>query len=288
MTNNKKMLSMQLYRAVLDDKDAWEVKQRKIKYLVRLGADINDKDEKGDAYIMFGALNSRDFEVFKLLLDLGGDVNAMSGGRALVFEAVLLEDVRFLRKIVENGANLNRFYKYGLVSKTPLMQALALKNLEAVKILIEGGADVNMIVGVKVSALDIVCNNDDLKMARLLLENGADANKKGFLGKRALMDVKSVDMAKLLVEFGANVNAKDSFGNSVLLKHVMEEHPRVDVIEYLIDKGANVWTKNDMGKDCVSMCDEGLKDIILECWNRKYEDKKEVKKSFWKSLFGGR
>ena len=111
MTNNKKMLSMQLNRAVLDDKDAWEVKQRKIKYLVRLGADINDKDEKGDAYIMFGALNSRDFEVFKLLLDLGGDVNATSGGRALVFEAVLLEDVRFLRKIVENGANLNRFYK---------------------------------------------------------------------------------------------------------------------------------------------------------------------------------
>ena len=168
------------------------------------------------------------------------------------------------------------------------MQALALKNFEAVKILIEGGADVNMIAGVRVSALDIVCNNDDLKMARLLLENGADANKKGFLGKRALMDVKSVDKAKLLVEFGANVNAKDSFGNSVLLKHVMEEHPRVDVIEYLIDKGANVWTKNDMGKDCVSMCDEGLKDIILECWNRKYGDKKEVKKSFWKSWFGGR
>ena len=288
MTNNKKKLSMQLYRAVLDDKDAWEVKQRKIKYLVRLGADINDKDEKGDAYIMFGALNSRDFEVFKLLLDLEGDVNATSGGRELVFEAVLLEDVRFLRKIVENGANLNRFYKYGLVSKTPLMQALFLKNLEAVKILIEGGADVNMTAGFRVSALGIVCNNDDLKMARLLLENGADVNKKGFLGKRALMDVKSVDMAKLLVEFGANVNAKDSFGNSVLLKHVMEEHPRVDVIEYLIDKGANVWTKNDMGKDCLSMCDEGLKDIILECWNRKYKDKKEVKKSFWKSLLGGR
>lgn len=59
----------------------------------------------------------------------------------------------------------------------------------------------------------------DLKLAKLLIEHGADVNFKSSLGQTALhlaTKHNSYDLVKLLVENGANVNIEDSDGKSAL------------------------------------------------------------------------
>ena len=43
MSDNQKKLNEQLFNVVLSDKDSVEVKLKKVKYLVRLGANVNKK-----------------------------------------------------------------------------------------------------------------------------------------------------------------------------------------------------------------------------------------------------
>ena len=44
MSDNQKKLNEQLLNVVLSDKDSDEAKLKKVKYLIRLGADVNAKD----------------------------------------------------------------------------------------------------------------------------------------------------------------------------------------------------------------------------------------------------
>lgn len=56
-----------------------------------------------------------------------------------------------------------------------------------------------------------------------------------------------LQMAQLLIQVGADVNRKDNYGNSPLFKAVFNSNGRGEMIKLLIDSGANVEMKNYAG-----------------------------------------
>mgnify|MGYP002514907485 CR=1 FL=1 len=63
-----------------------------------------------------------------------------------------------------------------------------------------------------------VLNNENIKITKLLLENGADVNAANFSGKTPLMYAvceKNEELVRMLMEKGANPDAIDNFGQSV-------------------------------------------------------------------------
>ena len=98
-----------------------------------------------------------------------------TGGCAASLEkSVYRGDVSKMQVLLSKGADPNKRNRYN--SQTPLHLAALYSQLEAAKLLIENGADVNANHGTsgKCTSLHIAVNNGDAAMARLLLEKGAD------------------------------------------------------------------------------------------------------------------
>ena len=52
MSNNQEKLNEQLFNVIVDEKDSVEARLKKLKYLVRLGADVNASDKYGRTALM--------------------------------------------------------------------------------------------------------------------------------------------------------------------------------------------------------------------------------------------
>jgi ankyrin repeat protein len=82
-------------------------------------------------------------------------------------------DLEKVRRLVENGADINSKDQYG---QTALMNAAHRGQVELVHLLIENGADLNITAKYNLSALmlSLIAGHPDV--SRLLIEAGADVN----------------------------------------------------------------------------------------------------------------
>lgn len=123
---------------------------------------------------------------------------------------------------------------------SPLMYAAALGSLEAMRLLLDAGADPNRANDFAATPL-MWCAGDAAKV-RLLLLSGANANARSNLGRTPQLIAATYDgateAARLLLEKGADVNARDKSGNSVLSQAASSNN--IEVARLLIAKGARV------------------------------------------------
>ncbi len=194
-----------------------------IKYFIEAGADVNTQDDYGITALM-RAVTPKDIDVAKFLLDKGADVNARDNeGRTPLFYANYSKEIAEL--LIAKGADVNAqdshwetplFECNGnkeivelLISKgadvnvigdcgqTPLSIALMRGKYynEIAKLLISKGANVNFQIYFNQPAcknwsgdtsLTATVDRENTEMVKLLLEKGADFNKKNADGKTPL------------------------------------------------------------------------------------------------------
>ncbi len=185
------------------------------------GADANDQSA---GMALGGAAYDGHLDMMELLVDRGADVNAVdrgsggSGGTALhvATRARQLEAVRLLLKA---GANVNVRNKDGI---TPLMNALEEKDI--VFLLIAGRADLNARTDDGVTALMLAAARHLTDMIQPLVNLGADINARSDRGWTPLMyaagAIDSVDdpeTVQALLDKGADSNAQDRDGWTALM-----------------------------------------------------------------------
>ncbi|XP_008555100.1 ankyrin repeat and SOCS box protein 3 [Microplitis demolitor] len=134
-----------------------------------------------DKYLM-EAVETRDLtKIHKIILDQVPEVppNAMNASRFL-YLALELKEFDFAEKIYKIfvGCAINDCVEYDeeeeFVGWTALHYAVQNKNREAVKFLLERGADVNVETEDKLQPINLAVNNRDIGMTKLLLSYGAD------------------------------------------------------------------------------------------------------------------
>jgi uncharacterized protein len=105
--------------------------------------------------------------------------------------------------------------------QTALLHETSRGNLQAVRRLIDEGADVNHANRYGVAPLMVACLRNWSDIAKLLLESGADTEcRDAFFGCTPLIFASlsgGSDCLKLLLKRGANVNAADSLRRTPLL-----------------------------------------------------------------------
>ena len=125
---------------------------------------------------------------------------------------------------------------------TPMLQAESLhqsiagRNIEAVKVHIQEGTDVNQMgtYAIEGSALHVAVRSGQPEIARLLLESGAEVDIRDHNDFTPLHNAAwngNLEMVKLLLAAGANITARDYSGFTPLACANRNNH--VEVIEFI-------------------------------------------------------
>jgi ankyrin repeat protein len=192
--------------------------------LLEHGADVNVREATGMTMLLmaFSCCNvSHLHNALKFLLEHGANVNArddsLTGSLHLAEEHGRQEVVPMLLK---HKADVNA---QDINGKTPLHVRLERKWYKGeevsnhVRLLLEHGADVNRRDKHNQTPLHLAIGQDRVKLAELLLENGADANAEIngmtplhlLLGRGIKVEGDAVDLVSFLLKHGAEVNSRD-------------------------------------------------------------------------------
>jgi len=230
-----------------------------IRRLIAAGADANGTDVSGDTVLM-AAVRSGRTEAVHSLLDAGAQVNTAEPqvGHTALMWAVREDRPELVSLLLGRGASLEvktrtgarpaarppgaggGSHGVGIVrggvppqgeqqpapgGMTALSFAAREGRLEAARLLIDAGADVNAREANGISALVMAITNRHTAVAALLLSRGADPNAADWWGRTPLWS--AVDMRNLDLD-------SRTFENGV------ERGPVLELIEALIAKGADV------------------------------------------------
>lgn len=160
-----------------------------------------------------------------------------SGGR--IFQLIKNGDLKGAIDSINSGRyNLN---SADSSSRTALMVSAKSGYADIVKLLLEKGADTEIMDQAGNTALFYAIESRFTGIVRLLLEKGADyGHENNEKMKPAAFAVKhgSVDILKILIEKGADINAKDCYGDTALTWAAYIGS--YDSAKLLIDSGADI------------------------------------------------
>jgi ankyrin repeat protein len=179
-------------------------------------------------------------------------------------DAIRHNDLTFLKARMAKGALVNTRDARG---STLLITAAAIGSPEAVRLLLETGADVNAKNELEATALILGAASPE--KARMLVEKGADVNARSKLGRTPLMIAASCDgcspTVKLLLDKGADPKAADKQGNTALNEAAWADN--VESVRLLLAKGAGADTGDGQGytplASAASNCNPDLIKLFL-------------------------
>ena len=141
-----------------------------------------------------------------------------------------------------------------------LAEAAMAGDIDRVRSQLEGGADVNAAQGDGMTALHWAAHKDNLEMARMLLDAGADVGRGTRIGSITPLFMActngSATMIELLLEAGADANATNELGTTALMKAAASGS--VDAVISLLDDGASVNAREKAREQTALMFAAGL------------------------------
>ena len=229
------------------------------KALLDAGADVNDALSDGESALVVATANAH-WEVASLLLDRGANPNHAGAGWNALHQTVhsrrpnlgytpgpvpsgSLDSIEVVKKLIAKGIDVNaRMTKNGMkdgqrnrvnrLGATAFFLAAKTTDLEALKVLLDAGADVNIPSADGSTALMVAAG---LGMWYV----GEDG------GSLPGQEDEALEVVKLCVERGSDVNAVNKMGETPL--HGAAFRGVNGIAEYLVDKGAKLDAKDMRG-----------------------------------------
>ncbi len=234
------------------------------------------------------AVDTENLKVISLLISHEADVNAVNYKKETSLHiAVFKGNADAVKLLLKHGADHT---KRDMHDRIPLLYACGVgKSIEAVKLLIDAGSDVNdknsrgetiilsaLYAGQK-EIIDLLIDrgatlpNDKEILQRILYVTASNNLKRPFdiaVEKSEKQDMEwwkvipihacaqggSVEIAKALIDKGANFGQKNRYGLEPL--HIASENGRTEFVEFLLSMGAEIDSPSLMGKTALHFAQE--------------------------------
>lgn len=212
--------------------------------LLARGANVEDKTHMGRTPLLVAAYHRKE-DMAKLFLDYGAHVQAMDAfGSTALHKAASSSSLNVTRLLLKHGADIEAVNHFGETALHRIAENDG--GSEVVSLLIDAKIDVEALDDSVQTALDLAIRSGALKVARLILKQGA--NGKAYVDHdgesrlfRAARENNQV-FAEFLLEAGVEVEAKNKAGKTALyvaVEESQEEESRKEVVQTLLDHGAD-------------------------------------------------
>ncbi|KAL3111994.1 hypothetical protein niasHT_019284 [Heterodera trifolii] len=219
---------------------------------------MNQPDVQNPRSALINAMLHGHTETAVFLLEKGADphqtvlgqLNGLNMNVTPLWAAVVFANLELCRALIAHGANVESGTDSG---ESAQLCACFRNNLEIATLLVENGADVNL---PDTDGIIAASFSGQIYIVRLLLSHGAIVEQTDFTGTRFDLMVAAManrlEVCRLLVdEWAADVNQQTVDGTTALIGASGEGH--VDVVTFLIERGANLNHSDIDGYDSL-MC----------------------------------
>ncbi|MCY4328517.1 MAG: ankyrin repeat domain-containing protein [Endozoicomonadaceae bacterium] len=247
-----------------------------VEQLIKTGLDVNKSLSSEDLYdspfrippdcytplmvaIKYGQIN-----IVKNLINKGATVDATGyDGITQLTCAAIYGHTDIIMFLISEGHDID-----GIALQerhTPLTCAIGNQQRDTIQLLIQQGANVNK-SGFLFPPLMRAVLGDDIETIKLLIANNADVNVKfDGLGTTSLMyssaKAESINITMFLVENGANVNAQSRCGETPLMFAARKGN--ISAVMYLLDHKAEVNTKSSAGNTALMYAAQGNNPAVV-------------------------
>lgn len=245
------------------------VSQDRASYLLSNGLDVNAVDRDGNTPL-HAATMARAYEAVKSLCKHKADVNAKNkAGETPIALATkrygLYSGNRHIVGIlIEHGATPSEKIRRMLEADAAKRAQTRKIELERLKTLLDGGADVNALDHHFRTRLQAAADESRLDIVELLLSRGASVNDSRSGRMTALTYAvwrNNIKIVNLLLAKGADVNAAADWGKTPLHYAAEGNHKAIALV--LLAKGASVKARDERGRTpLVAAAEEDARDMI--------------------------
>ena len=191
------------------------------------------------------------YEVIKLILESGSDVNAVDyeGKTPLHLASVIAKTFRYnaIRLLIGKGADTEAVDMFG---QMPLHLASGQGDYNIVKIFFDSGSSVNARTNLGVLPIHFAAREGNPSIVKMLLEGGSELNCMAIDWNELNVDSscrhmlsavsiatsqRHLEVLKLLLEHGADVDLRDDFGFTAL--HIAIEIGCIPAVAVLLQHG---------------------------------------------------
>ena len=199
-----------------------------LKFLCEQGADVNEVDFRGESALI-SATRFKHHKCAKFLIQNGADKNYLSSkGKSALIVASKTTNFDMMRLLLLAGSDVNKgsavtvsplFWLTSRVrhkcrgSVNVLVELAKCEHDKCLKLLINEGADVNIVNSEGRTPLMNACEKENSPFVEILLQSGADVNARNSTRDTALMTAcrtQYTGCTKILLKYGADVNALDN------------------------------------------------------------------------------
>ena len=200
----------------------------KMKLLIDRGANVNARAQSRFSALMVAAQYQDSTAAINLLLDRGADVGAPAAGGAPVFNAnpfflaSYAGNAAVLKRLKDAGAKIDEpMTLIGTSRTTPILGAFKFGDADVARTLLELGTPLEFADGNGITMLGRSALNNEVAMAKTLIDRGANVNVVDKLGMTPLLWAASMDfgdpsMIELLLKSGAKADARNKDGLTAL------------------------------------------------------------------------
>ncbi|XP_057661824.1 uncharacterized protein LOC130897163 isoform X11 [Diorhabda carinulata] len=212
-----------------------------VEELLKRGAVVDAATKKGNTALHIASLAGQE-EVVKLLVQHGASVNVQSqNGFTPLYMAAQENHDNVVKYLLANGANQSLSTEDGF---TPLAVAMQQGHDKVVTVLLENDTRGK----IRLPALHIAAKKDDVKAAKLLLENEHNpdvTSKSGFTPLHIASHYGNQQIANLLIQKGADVNYAAKHNITPL--HVAAKWGKSNMVALLLEHAATIDAKTRDG-----------------------------------------
>lgn len=197
-------------------------------------------------------------------------------GETALHRAAQVGQTTTMDELILNGADLNaKVHHHYLGQATPMILASVCLRIDAIRVLLNRGVDVNASDPQKRLTPLHFAASMDTNLTRFLLDYGADANLAAFQPPMTSLHFSvyfahaydgACDRVKLLLNSGAHINLRNGSGNTALHIAILGGHQ--DLAHALLEGGADIYLTNRQEKSPIQLAKELGHFSWLEKWIR--------------------